>query len=64
MWIDCRTNSFELIPIGSDIVIVAVNTCIKRELASLKYNVRRTEYEEIVAILKSRFGRNSLRESR
>lgn len=46
----------------SDIAVVAIDTGIKRELAFSKYNERRTECEESVAILKKRLGINSLRD--
>ena len=43
LFIDCRTNHYEHIPLGSGFNILVVNTGVRRELASSKYNERRTQ---------------------
>jgi len=52
LFIDCRTNHHENIPLHPDYAIVIVNTMIKRELATSAYNERRRECEEGVRLLR------------
>jgi len=52
LFIDCRTNHHENIPLHPDYAIVIVNTMIKRELATSAYNERRRQCEEGVKLLK------------
>jgi galactokinase len=52
LFIDCRTNQHENIPLHPDHVVVIVNTMIKRELAKSAYNERRRQCEEGVRLLK------------
>ena len=51
LFIDCRTNHLENIPLHPDYSIVIVNTMIKRELATSAYNERRRQCEEGVRLL-------------
>jgi len=51
LFIDCRTNEHELIPLDPGFSVVVVNTMVKRELASSAYNERRRQCEEGVNIL-------------
>ena len=52
LFIDCRTNDHENIPLPPDHAVVIVNTMIKRELATSAYNERRRQCEEGVGLLK------------
>lgn len=52
LFIDCRTNHHENIPLDPDYAIVIVNTMIKRELANSAYNERRRQCDEGVKLLK------------
>ena len=52
LFIDCRTNDHENIPLPPDHAVVIVNTMIKRELATSAYNKRRRQCEEGVGLLK------------
>ena len=52
LFIDCRTNDHENIPLPPDHAVVIVNTMIKRELATSAYNERRRQCEEGVRLLK------------
>ncbi len=52
LFIDCRTNDHENIPLPPDHTVVIVNTMIKRELATSAYNERRRQCEEGVRLLK------------
>jgi galactokinase len=49
--IDCRTLTYELVPMPSDVSIVIGNTRASRSLASSAYNERRQECETGVAML-------------
>ena len=49
--LDCRTLEHELIPLPPDVTIIIADSGVRRELASSKYNERRQECEEAVAIL-------------
>jgi galactokinase len=51
LFIDCRTNDHESIPLHPEHTIMIVNTMIKRELATSAYNERRRECEEGVRLL-------------
>lgn len=50
--LDCRTLEHELIPLPEDAAIIVADSGVRRELASSKYNERRQECEEAVAILR------------
>ncbi len=52
LFIDCRTNNHENIPLPPDHAVVIVNTMIKRDLATSAYNERRRQCEEGVRLLK------------
>jgi galactokinase len=52
LFIDCRTNDYENIPLNPDHAMVIVNTMIKRELTTSAYNERRRQCEEGVRRLK------------
>jgi len=52
LFIDCRTNGYEHIPLDPDFTVVMVNTMVKRELASSAYNERRRQCEEGSSILR------------
>jgi galactokinase len=51
LFIDCRTNDHENVPLNPDHAVVIVNTMVKRELATSAYNERRRECEEGVRLL-------------
>jgi len=51
LFIDCRTNHHENIPLHPDYAIVIVNTMIKRKLTTSAYNERRRQCEEGVKLL-------------
>ena len=51
LFIDCRTNDFELLSLPPDVRVVIVNSNVKRELASSAYNERRAQCMEGVKIL-------------
>ena len=52
LFIDCRTNEYEHIPLDPDFTVVTVNTMVKRELTSSAYNERRWQCEEGVSTLR------------
>ena len=54
LFIDCRTNQYEHIPLDPDYFVVVVNTMVKRELTSSAYNERRRQCEEGVRVLRKR----------
>ncbi len=51
--IDCRTYTYDPIPMPENVRIVVCDSKVSRELASSAYNVRRAECEEAVSILSS-----------
>lgn len=54
--LDCRTLEFEYIPFDpSGYEIVLFNSMIKHSLASTKYNVRRSECEQVVKMLQYKY---------
>ncbi len=52
LFIDCRTNEYDQIPLDPGFKVVVVNTMVKRELASSAYNERRAQCEEGVKLLR------------
>lgn len=53
LFLDCRRLGFEYVPIrDSSINIIVTDTKVRRELSSSEYNIRRTQCEEGVKILK------------
>ncbi|MCK4232999.1 galactokinase [candidate division WOR-3 bacterium] len=53
LFLDCRSMQYEHIPFdNSDILLVVTNTEKKRELLDSEYNIRRSQCEEGVKILK------------
>jgi galactokinase len=52
LFIDCRTNDYNLIPLDPDFRIVVANTMVRRELSHSAYNERRRQCDEGVRILK------------
>jgi len=52
LFLDCRSEEYEYVPLDDRIKIVVCNTGIGRELAGSRYNTRRSECEEAVRILK------------
>ncbi len=54
LFIDCRTNDYDLIPIDLNYSIVVANTMVRRELANSAYNERRMQCSEGVRILNRR----------
>jgi len=52
LFIDCRTNDYDLIPLDPNYSIVVANTMVRRELANSAYNERRRQCSEGVRILK------------
>jgi galactokinase len=51
LFIDCRTNDHENVPLDPDHAVMIVNTMVKRELATSAYNERRRQCEEGVRLL-------------
>ncbi|WP_050183227.1 galactokinase [Domibacillus robiginosus] len=63
IWLDCETLDFEYAPIElPDASIVIMNTNKRRELASSKYNERRSECEEALSRLQKQIDVKSLGE--
>jgi len=52
LFIDCRTNEHESIPMPEGVRVVIVNTMVVRELQSSAYNERRRQCEEGVRMLR------------
>jgi len=52
--LDCRSLSFELLPVPAEVTIVITNSMVKHEIAAGEYNKRRAECEEGVRILQRR----------
>jgi galactokinase len=50
--LDCRTLRHELIPYPAGTAIVVADSGVRRELASSEYNVRRSQCEEAVELLR------------
>ena len=50
--LDCRTLQHELIPLPSQTAILVADSGVRRELANSEYNVRRSQCDEAVALLK------------
>ena len=44
LFLDCRTLTYEQVPLPDSVKIVVCNTGVKRELASSEYNQRRYEW--------------------
>jgi galactokinase len=56
LFLDCRSLKYDLIPLNLDGYRIAIcNTKVRRELAGSEYNVRRSECEEGVRILRKRY---------
>ncbi|MBI4023507.1 MAG: galactokinase [Verrucomicrobia bacterium] len=51
VFLDCREQSVEAIPLHPDLCFVICDTGVKHMLLSSKYNARRTECEEAVRVL-------------
>jgi len=49
--LDCRTLTWEAVPLPDDIAIVVADTAVRRELGSSEYNARRAQCEEAVKVL-------------
>ena len=52
LFIDCRTNDHESIPLPPEHTVLIVNSMVRRELATSAYNERRGQCEEGVRLLK------------
>lgn len=50
--LDCRTLSYELVPLPDDCAILVVDSGIRRALAGSEYNVRRRQCDEAVETLR------------
>lgn len=55
LMLDCRSLSFDLIPVPTDVTMVICNTMVKHRLAGGEYNVRRAQCEEGTRILQGAF---------
>lgn len=55
LFLDCRSLTFELLPVSEDVRMVICNTMVKHEHASGEYNRRREECEEGVRLLSRHF---------
>lgn len=56
LFLDCRSLDYQLIPLNLNGYKIAIcNTMVKRELASSEYNVRRSECEEGVKMMRRRY---------
>jgi galactokinase len=53
--LDCRSLSFDLVPIPDNVKLVICNTLVKHELSGGEYNVRRRQCEEGLKVLSSFF---------
>jgi galactokinase len=53
--IDCRSLTFDAIPVPRDIAILVLNSAAPRTLATSAYNVRRAQCESVVAVVASAF---------
>ena len=51
--LDCRTLEYELVPLPSQSTILVADSGVRRELANSEYNVRRSQCDEAVELLKS-----------
>ena len=51
LMLDCRSLSYELLPIPSEVRLVICNSLVKHELAAGEYNLRRADCEAGVRIL-------------
>lgn len=51
--LDCRTLAHELVPLPESCAILVADSGVRRALASSEYNVRRSQCEDAVNILKS-----------
>jgi galactokinase len=61
--LDCRSLSFQPVPLPEQASMVIANSMVRRELASSVYNDRRAECERGVALVSRRFrGKASLRD--
>ena len=49
--LDCRSLTYELVPIPAEVKFVICNTMVKHELSGGEYNIRRQQCEEGVRIL-------------
>src|SRR5437016_4329818 len=54
LFLDCRTLSYEQVPLPDSVKIVVCHTGVKRELAGSEYNKRRSECNQGVRFLKER----------
>jgi len=56
LFLDCRSLDYQLIPLNLNGYKIAIcNTMVKRELTSSEYNVRRSECEEGVKMMRRRY---------
>jgi galactokinase len=51
VFLDCRDNSVQTVPLHPDVCFVVCHTGVKHALLSSKYNMRRSECEEAVKVL-------------
>lgn len=54
LFLDCRTLSYQQVPLPDSVKIVVCNTGVKRELAGSEYNKRRSECNQGVRFFKER----------
>jgi len=55
--LDCRDLSIELFPFhNTELTILLIDTCVKHNLASSEYNIRRMQCEEGVGIISKEYG--------
>jgi galactokinase len=54
LFLDCRTLTYQQVPLPDSVKIVVCNTGVKRELASSEYNKRRYECDQGVHFFKGR----------
>jgi len=63
VFLDCRLQTVQNVPLHPDVCFVVCHTGVKHMLLSSKYNARRTECEEAVRILKmNKFNVEALRD--
>jgi galactokinase len=55
VFLDTRTLESQLIPVAAGMAIVICNTMVRHDLAAGRYNERRSECEQAVRILQTRF---------
>lgn len=51
--LDCRTLEWQPLPLPAEVAVVVADTLVRRELGASEYNIRRTQCEEAVRLLRT-----------